>query len=133
MDAEAQKYKKTKIYVEKNVNDPNSQDMKVFPNLPIICKVNSKEHDIVNNEQFIVKKLDNKFNNILVSNEEKELILSVKEFGEMMYPAYCITIHCSQGQSYDESYTIHEWWRLTDKLKYVALTRATNKDLINII
>jgi hypothetical protein len=55
MDAEAQKYKKTKIYVEKNINDPNSQDMKVFPNLPIICKVNSKEHDIVNNEQFIVK------------------------------------------------------------------------------
>ena len=64
---------------------------------------------------------------------EKELKLSVKEFREMMYPAYCITIHCSQGQSYDDSYTIHEWWRLTDKLKYVALTRATNKDLINII
>ena len=80
----------------------------------------------------MVIKLD-KFNNIIVSNEEKELKLSVKEFGEMMYPAYCITIHCSQGQSYDESYTIHEWWRLTDKLKYVALTRATNKDLINII
>ena len=39
----------------KNINDPNSQDIKVFPNLPIICKVNSKEHDIVNNEQFIVK------------------------------------------------------------------------------
>ena len=48
MDAEAQKYKKTKIYIEKNINDPNSQDIKVFPNLPIICKVNSKEHDVVN-------------------------------------------------------------------------------------
>ena len=126
------KYKKTKIYVEKNINDPNSQEMKVFPKLPIICKVNSKEHDIVNNEQFIVTKIDNS-KYIIVSNEEKELKLSIKEFGEMMYPAYCITIHCSQGQSYDESYTIHEWWRLTDKLKYVALTRATNKNLINII
>ena len=132
MNTEAQKYKKTKIYIDKNINDTNSQDMKVFPNLPIICKVNLNEHDVVNNEQFIVRKLD-KFNNIIVSNEEKELKLSVKEFGEMMYPAYCITIHCSQGQSYDDSYTIHEWWRLTDKLKYVALTRATNKDLINII
>ena len=50
-----------------------------------------------------------------------------------MYPAYCITIHCSQCQSYNDSYTIHEWWKLTDKLKYVALTRATNKDLVNII
>ena len=37
MDSEAQKDKKTKIYVEKNINDPNSQNMKVFPNLPIIC------------------------------------------------------------------------------------------------
>jgi AAA domain len=133
MDSEAQKYKKSKIYIEKNINDSNSQDMKDFPKLPIICKVNSKEHDVVNNKQFIVTKLDNKFNNIIDVNEEKELKLSVKEFGEMMYLAYCITIHCSQGQSYDDSYTIHEWWRLTDKLKYVDLTRATNKDLINII
>ena len=105
---------------------------KIYTKLPIICKVNSKEHDIVNNEQFIVTKIDNS-NNIFISNEEKELKISIKEFAEMMYPAYCITIHSSQGQSYDGSYTIHEWWRLTDKLKYVALTRATNKDLINII
>ena len=87
---------------------------------------------MVNNEQFIVTKLD-KYNNIIISNEKKEFKLSVKEFGEMMYPDYCITIHCSQGQSHDDSYTIHEWWRLTDKLEYVALTRATNKDFINII
>ena len=134
MDVEGLKYHETKIYIDKNINDPNSQSMKVFPKMPIICKVNSKEHDIVNNEQFIVTKLDYKFGNIIVSNEEKkELKLSVKEFGQMMYPAYCITIHCSQGQSYDDAYTIREWWRLTDKLKYVALTRATNKDLINII
>ena len=33
MNAEAQKYKKTKIYIDKNIDDPNSQDMKVFPNL----------------------------------------------------------------------------------------------------
>ena len=105
--------------------------MIIFPKLPMICKINSKEHDVVNNEQFIVQKIKDDI--ILISNVEKELKLSVKEFREMMYPAYCITIHCSQGQSYDDSYTIHEWGRLTDKLKYVALTRATNKDLINII
>ena len=27
----------------------------------------------------------------------------------MMYPAYCITVHCSQGQSYNDSYTIREY------------------------
>ena len=106
--------------------------MKVFPKLPVICKVNSKEHDIVNNEQFIVTKIDNS-KYIIVSNEEKELKLSIKEFGEMMYPAYCITIHCSQCQSNDDSYTIHERCNLTNKLNYVASKRATNKNLINII
>ena len=57
--------KHRKIYIDKNINDPKSQDMKVFPKLPIICKINSKEHDVVNNEQFMVTKLD-KFNNIIV-------------------------------------------------------------------
>ena len=67
-----QKHLHKKNYIEKNINDPNSQSMKIFPYLPIICKVNSKEHDIVNNEQFIVTKIDNS-NNIFISNEEKEL------------------------------------------------------------
>ena len=71
MHAEGLKYHETKIYIEKNINDPNSQSMKIFPKMPIICKVNCKEHDIVNNEQFIVTNLDIKFGNIIVSNEEK--------------------------------------------------------------
>ena len=51
----------------------------------------------------------------------------------MFYVAYAITIHKCQGETYDTPYTIHEWERLNKRLKYVALSRATDKNLINII
>ena len=44
-----------------------------------------------------------------------------------------ITIHKSQGASFNFPYTIHEWNRLNKRLRYVALTRATDKKFINII
>ena len=51
------KYHKGNVLsLEKNKNDPHSQDVKLFPDLPIICKVNNQELDTVNNEMFTVKK-----------------------------------------------------------------------------
>ncbi len=44
-----------------------------------------------------------------------------------------MTIHACQGCTFDEPYSIHEWERLDKHLKYVALTRATKKEFINII
>ena len=35
--------------------------------------------------------------------------------------AYCITIHKSQGSTFDFSYSIHEWEKLDETLKYVSL------------
>ena len=66
-----------------------------------------------------------------MNNERKSNIL-LSKFQEYFYPAYCITIHKSQGQTYNFPYTIHEYERLTKKLKYVALTRATDIKFINI-
>ena len=55
-----------------------------------------------------------------------------KDFQHYFYVAYAITIHKSQGSTFDFSYTIHEWDKLDNKLKYVALSRATDKEYINI-
>jgi hypothetical protein len=41
-------------------------------------------------------------------------------------------IHKSQGASFDKKYTIHEWARLDRRLKYVALSRATNENNVKI-
>ena len=52
----------------------------------------------------------------------------------MFHPAYCITCHKSQGQTYDHPYTIHQFDHpyFDERLKYVALSRATNIDYINM-
>ena len=68
-----------------------------------------------------------------VKNDMKTLIIDMDKFQEYFYVAYCITIHKSQGATYNFPYTIHQWNRLAKRLRYVALTRAIDMKLINII
>ena len=53
-------------------------------------------------------------------------MLSIKDFQKIMYISLCITVHKSQVQTYDKSYTIHEWYKYNNKMKYVSLSRAKN-------
>jgi hypothetical protein len=119
------------IELNKMKNDPHSQDVILFKGMPIISKVNNKEMDIINNETFTITDIKN--NNISFKNDEKLFTIASKDFQKMFRPAYCITIHCSQGETYNEEYTIHDWKKLDRKLKYVALSRASNKTFINVI
>jgi ATP-dependent exoDNAse (exonuclease V) alpha subunit len=70
---------------------------------------------------------------IEIFNENKTIEISSKDFQFLFYVANFITIHKSQGSTFDFDYTIHEWHKLDKTLKYVALSRATKKNLINII
>jgi ATP-dependent exoDNAse (exonuclease V) alpha subunit len=47
--------------------------------------------------------------------------------------AFATTIHKSQGATYNFPYTIHQFNRLDERLRYVALTRATDMKFINIV
>ena len=51
----------------------------------------------------------------------------------MFNVGYCITTHKSQGETFQEPYTIYEWKKMDSTLRYVSLSRSTNKDFINII
>jgi hypothetical protein len=42
-----------------------------------------------------------------------------------------MTVHRSQGSTFEGPYTIFEWEIMDPKLKYVALSRGTNKKNIN--
>ena len=46
-------------------------------------------------------------------------------------PGYAMTIHKSQGQTIRENYSIYEYEHMTQKMLYVAMTRATKKKHIN--
>ena len=44
------------LCLEKNPFDPDSQDVILCRNAPIICKINNQNFNIVNNETFIIYK-----------------------------------------------------------------------------
>ena len=43
-----------------------------------------------------------------------------------------MTIHKSQGQTFTYDYQIYEWEKLDNRLKYVALSRATKINNIHL-
>ena len=87
--------------------------------------------ELINNEQFTVSKLTD--TQVHIKNDTKKLIIDMDKFQEYFYVAYCITIHKSQGATYNFPYTIHQFNRLDERLRYVALTRSTDMKFINII
>ena len=119
------------LKLKANIKNSNSQDVELFDNMPIISMKTDSKLGIVNNEMFTIKSI---YRDIIeITNENKTIEISSKHFQHLFYVAYCITIHKSQGSTFDFDYTIHEWEKLDETLKYVALSRATKKNLINII
>ena len=59
--------------------------------------------------------------------------MPLAEFQRTFYVAYAMTVCKSQGSTFDHSYTIHEWAKLSHRIKYVSMSRAAPSDLINII
>jgi hypothetical protein len=112
--------------------DPNSQDVELVSGMPIIARKNSKEHNIANNETFTISQIRHKDKIIIIEQEGNTMKIQFDDFQRMFYLAYCITVHKSQGCSFDHAYTIHEFFRFDERLKYVALSRATKKEYINI-
>ena len=132
MKERVKKYHKKKdiIRLEKSIFDPHSQNVILCPNTPIISKINNMDLNIINNECFTINKIVD--DNINISNDVKELVIHKDDFQKFFYVAYCITIHSSQGETFTEPYTIHDWNILDKHLRYVALTRLSNIEYINI-
>uniref|UniRef100_A0A6C0EDG0 HNH nuclease domain-containing protein n=1 Tax=viral metagenome TaxID=1070528 RepID=A0A6C0EDG0_9ZZZZ len=121
------------LYIEKLIYDDNSQDLKLTIGMPVISRVNKISIDLVNNQTFKIISIKNDI--ITLQDEYDDSILidvNKKDFSKLFYIGFCITIHKSQGQTYNRPYTIHQWGILNKKLKYVALSRGTNKNIINI-
>jgi hypothetical protein len=128
------KAKKVKaLELKKLYYDPNSQDVRLCAGMPVIARKNSKQLNIFNNETFIIKTIKLKDDEIIVADEVSERTVPIPEFTKIFNVAYCITTHKAQGATFDEAYTIHEFDQFDKRLKYVALSRATDINLINII
>ena len=64
--------------------------------------------------------------------QKKEMKIKINEFQKLYRVAYCTTIHSCQGLSIGEQYTLHEWDKYDQRLKYVALSRARSNNLIKV-
>ena len=129
----SKKNKKDILTFEKLEYDDNSQDVSLLAGMPIIARKHNKSLNICNNDTFKIKQINNKTQTIIITDEDKEQTVSFNDFQTMFYVAYCITTHKSQGMTINESYTIHEFEKFDERLKYVSLSRSTNKMLINIV
>jgi ATP-dependent exoDNAse (exonuclease V) alpha subunit len=131
----AWKKAKTKNYIklEKLPYDDNSQDVTLINKTPIIGKVNNSKLGIINNERYTITKVDINARHITIKNDRNEIVIDANDFQKLFRIGYAFTTHSSQGMSIDKPYTIHEFNRMSKKLKYVALSRSTKHEYINIM
>ena len=155
-------YKKAKtanyISLKKLEHDDNSQDVILLHKTPLIAKVNDKSLQLINNERYIIKKVVKNTRELIVENVRqvvkrddegvlltdedgnvvmhtitKTITIQADAFQKLFRIGYAFTTHSAQGMSIDQPYTIHEFGKMGQKLKYVALSRATKHENINII
>ena len=131
----AWKKAKTKNYIklDKLPYDENSQNVTLVNKTPLIGKVNNSKLGIINNERYIIKKVDIQTKELTITNDRNEIVINAENFQSLFRIGYAFTTHSSQGMSIDKPYTIHEFNRMSKKLKYVALSRSTKHEYINIM
>jgi len=137
MQANEKAKKRSGLTLPKLKYDKNSQTTILYKGTPIIARINEKKYDICNNETFIIKKIGK--DSIIIEGEDDDETISrnieipIKYFQRLFYVAYCITTHRSQGSTFTNAYTIHEFDLFDNRLKYVALSRSTSINNINIV
>jgi len=131
-----EKYKKAKtknyIKVKKLEYDDNSQDCILLQNTPIISKTNNTNLNLINNERYIIKKVNIDDNIIVIKNDRNTITINANEFNKLFRVAYACTSYSVQGMSIDKPYTIHQFNIMDEHHKYVCLSRSTTLDNINI-
>ena len=116
-EVEKEKANKIKpLIISKHKYDPNSQEMKLFVNTPLIARKTSKKLSIMNNQTGKITKITTQTTEITVKMDDlaEVFIIKIDEFNILFYVAYCITIHRAQGLTYDHFYTIHEWNNISE-------------------
>ena len=100
---------------------------------PVIGKINSNTLGICNNERFNI--IGIKGNIITIQNDYKTKEINAVEnstFQRYFRVGYGGTCHSNQGLTINKHYLIHQWDRYNDNMKYVALSRSTDYNNINI-
>lgn len=90
----------------------------------LIGKITNKKNGIAKNKEYFITNIDDE--NITVD----DIVIPHRDIKHNLLLGYCMTIHKSQGSTFDEEYCIYEKEKFDKALLYVALSRAT--DINNI-
>ena len=121
------------IQIKKDIKNPKTQDIILSKGMPILCHKTNKKINILNSEIFYIHSI-NKDTFSYINNEKIKVEIQNSDFHKYFYPGFCITVYASQGETYNEDYTIFDWdfIHFSKKAKYVALSRSTKINHIQI-
>jgi hypothetical protein len=97
--------------------------------MPVIARITTK--DFSNNDQFTMQNVAADI--IILTDGHATMKIETADFTRLFNLRYCITCHSSQGETFDQPYTIYEFYQMHARLKYVSLSRSTKKEYINMI
>jgi hypothetical protein len=112
-----------------NQDDGQTEELLIYRGARLIANKSMEELGVAKNEVWIVLDFSD---DITLSYEGRQIELTKEEVYKDFYSAACITIHKSQGDTYEEFYTIHDWEKLSKegmmkrRLRYVAQSRSKN-------
>ena len=97
--------------------------------MPVIARITTE--DFSNNDQFVVHKVAADI--IILTDGQATMEIKTADFTRCCNLSYCITCHATQGTTFDHPYSIYEFHKMDARLKYVAISRSTIKEYINMI
>ena len=118
------------VAIPRNPKNPKTQDVLLTKGMPVIAHKTDKNIGILNSETFTITNAN--ASTITISDGGAPIKINTADFHKYLYLGFCITVHSSQGETYSEPYTIHDWRhpRFCEKARYVAMSRST--DIANI-
>ena len=105
-------------------------NIKLSVGTPLISHKNNKKMEIYNNQRFIITNINE--GKITLDND---IVFNTNDILKQFEIGFCITIHQSQGETYNKKYTIWDWghYYMCRKAKYVAISRATDIKNLQIV
>jgi hypothetical protein len=96
--------------------------------MPVIANTTNLNKCYANGQRFTITKLDAAARTVRMADalDGQIIEVEVQRLRSNFRPAYCVTVHKSQGATIRERYAIHEFCALGHHGAYVALTRCTS-------
>jgi len=121
------------LKVPEKCSNKYADDVILYVGLPVMAKVNCRDDNVINSDEFVIKELrPNESIIVLERDENKEDLLEVefKEFHNNFVANYAATTHSSQGVTIVGGLNIWDWFMMIDnpKVGYTAVSRAKKCD-----